>query len=195
MLSFSMADDASFARLVSLACHDLRTPLATAFGFARTLTRVGELDERQSRYVGMIEAASEQMTEILEDLGLVARIAGGRWEPNLQEADSLDLAERAADERVRVSGEGGPVTVDMDAAVRALNGLMVAAVRHGGLEELTVEVAGTDLTLSPVREPVRPILLGNEAKDLGAIIGRRIVEAMGGSLTLDGDALVISLSS
>jgi signal transduction histidine kinase len=195
MLSFSMADDASFARLVSLACHDLRTPLATAFGFARTLTRVGELDERQSRYVGMIEAASEQMTEILEDLGLVARIAGGRWEPNLQEADSLDLAERAADERVRVSGEGGPVTVDMDAALRALNGLMVAAVRHGGLEELTVEVAGTDLTLSPVREPVRPILLGNEAKDLGAIIGRRIVEAMGGSLTLDGDALVISLSS
>jgi signal transduction histidine kinase len=188
-----MADDTSFARLVSLACHDLRTPLATAYGFARTLPRVGELDERQARYVGMIEAASEQMTEILEELGLVARIAGGRWEPNMQEADSLQLAERAAVEHVRVSGEGGPVTVDLDAAVRALSGLMLAAVRHGGLEELSVEVAGTDLTLSPVLEPVRPILLGEEVKDLGAVAGRRIVEAMGGSLTLDGDALVISL--
>jgi hypothetical protein len=54
-------------------------------------------------------------------------------------------------------------------------------------------VAGTDLTLSPVPEAVRPILLAEEVKDLGAIAGRQIVEAMGGSLSLDGDALVISL--
>ena len=190
-----MADDRSFAPLVSLACHDLRTPLATAFGFARTLSRVGELDERQTRYVTMIEAASEQMTEILEGLGLVARIEGGRWEPNLQEADSLELARRAAAERVTVSGEGGPVTVDADAAVRALAGIMLAAVRHGGLDELSVDVAGTDLTLSPVPEPVRPILLGVELRDLGAAVGRRVVEAMGGSLSLDGNALVVSLAS
>jgi signal transduction histidine kinase len=188
-----MADDTSFARLVSLACHDLRTPLATAYGFARTLSRVGELDERQTRYVGMIEAASEQMTEILEALGLVARIAGGRWEPNLQEADSLELAQRSAVEHVSVSGEGGPVTVDRDAAVQALAGIMLAAVRHGGLDELSVQVAGTDLTLSPIPEAVRPILLGSELKDLGAAVAQRIVEAMGGSLTLDGDALVVSL--
>jgi signal transduction histidine kinase len=188
-----MADDSSFAPLVSLACHDLRTPLATAFGFARTLSRVGELDERQTRYVAMIEAASEQMTEILEGLGLVARIEGGRWEPNLQEADSLELAQRAAVERVTVSGEGGPVTVDVDSAVRALAGIMLAAVRHGGLDELSVEVAGTDVTLSPVPEPVRPILLGVELRDLGAAVGRRVIDAMGGSLTPDGGVLVISL--
>ena len=34
-----MTEDSEFARLVSLACHDLRTPLATVNGFARTLTR------------------------------------------------------------------------------------------------------------------------------------------------------------
>jgi len=191
-----MADDTpltSFARLVSLACHDLRTPLATAFGFARTLPRVGELDERQTRYVGMIEAASEQMTEILEGLGLVARIEGSRWEPNMQEAESLELARLAAGDRVIVSGEGGPVTVDTDATVRALAGIMLAVVRHGGVDELTVAVAGTDLTLSPFPASAHAVVLDDDLKDLGAAIGRRVVEAMGGSLTSDGDALVISL--
>ena len=36
-----MTDDASFPRLVSLACHDVRTPLATVFGFARMIERFG----------------------------------------------------------------------------------------------------------------------------------------------------------
>ena len=73
--------DSSFPRLVSLACHDLRTPLATVYGFARTLTRAGELDERSARFVTMIEEASEQMTELLDELGTAARIESGRWEP------------------------------------------------------------------------------------------------------------------
>jgi signal transduction histidine kinase len=193
-----MADDTpltSFARLVSLACHDLRTPLATAYGFARTITRVGELDERQTRYVGMIEAASEQMTDILEELGLVARIESARWEPNLQEADSLELAQEAAAavDGVSVSGEGGPVTVDRDAAVRALTGIVRAVVRHGGLDALSLEVAGTDITFAPVPEAGAAVLVGDELRDLGGAVGRRVVEAMGGSLTLDGDALVVSL--
>src|SRR5205814_2018492 len=38
-------EETRFARLVSLACHDLRTPLATVVGFAHTLTRQGELEE------------------------------------------------------------------------------------------------------------------------------------------------------
>ncbi len=141
----------------------------------------------------MIEAASEQMTELLELVGLLARIEAGRWEPQLAEADSLELAHSAAGEKIRVTGEGGPVTVDAEAAVVALRGLTDAALRHGGLEELSVQVTGTDLTLSPVGEAVRPIVLGEELRDLGAAAGRRIVEALGGSVAVDGDAVVVSL--
>ena len=47
--------ESRFPRVVSLACHDLRTPLATVYGFARTLTRAGELDDRTLRFLGMIE--------------------------------------------------------------------------------------------------------------------------------------------
>ena len=58
-----MQDDTYFARLVSLACHDVRTPLATVHGFATTLTRTVELAAPADRYVQMIEQASAQMAE------------------------------------------------------------------------------------------------------------------------------------
>src|SRR5439155_6898170 len=65
-----VAEDNSFTRLVALACHDLRTPLATVFGFARTLSRGGTLDEVSARYVQMIESASEQIGELLDELSV-----------------------------------------------------------------------------------------------------------------------------
>ena len=84
-----------FPRLVSLACHDLRTPLATVYGFARTLTRDAQLDDRSRRFVSMIEQASEQMTRLLDDLGAAARIEAGRFDPALRAVDTLQLAHSA----------------------------------------------------------------------------------------------------
>src|SRR2546428_3422985 len=95
--------DPSFARLVSLACHDLRTPLATVFGFARTLERGDGVDERSLRFLGMISEASTQMAGLLDELGTVARIEAGRWEPALTTADTLALAS-GGDERVNATG-------------------------------------------------------------------------------------------
>src|ERR687884_2055896 len=87
-----VADNNDFSRLVSLAAHDLRTPLATVSGFAKTLIRTGELEQPAARYVEMIEAASAQMVELLDELGVAARIESGRYEPTLRDADTLVLA-------------------------------------------------------------------------------------------------------
>ena len=106
----AVQNDTSFARLVSLACHDVRTPLATVHGFAATLSRTMELDPPADRYVEMIEAASTQIAELLDELSLAARIEGGRYDPREREADTLALAQAAAErlgaDRVHVSGEG-----------------------------------------------------------------------------------------
>src|SRR6266516_3300013 len=110
-------DDQRFARLVSLACHDLRTPLATVYGFARTLTRSGQLDERSARFVAMIEAASEQMTGLLDELGAVARIESSRYDPALVESDTLELA-RSDDERIEATGEGTAIVTDAPGVAR-----------------------------------------------------------------------------
>jgi signal transduction histidine kinase len=185
-------DDSHFPRLVSLACHDLRTPLATVYGFARTLTNAGELDERSARFVAMIEEASGQMTELLDDVGVAARIAGGRWEPVLREADTLELAQ-SADERVVVEGIGAVIETEVDPVGRALDALALAAVRHGPADRVTWQVDGHELTLSPVTTAAAPVVTGSELRDLGAVVARLVVEELGGSLELDGETLRVRL--
>ena len=183
----------TFARLVSLAVHDLRTPLATVSGFARTLQRT-PLGDPQDKYVEMMVAASNQLAELLEDIALVARIESGRWEPNVQEVDSLELARSAAGavEGAHANGDGAPVRVDRDGAETALRLLARCALRHGGLKELDV-VAGPEIAIAPITDGAAPILLGQEARDLGALIALRIVRALGGTVELDGGRLLVRL--
>jgi signal transduction histidine kinase len=191
-----VASEDSFARFVSLACHDLRTPLATVGGFAHTLERTEEIVEPAKRYVGMILAAAEQIGELLEDLGLVARIEAGRYEPNLVEADTLELARAAAarvGEKAHAAGNGGAARVDREPVERALAGLARCALRHGALERVDIAPDGSTVAIGPVSPQTAPILLSEDLKDLGAAAARRVVEANGGSLEIDGDRLLVRL--
>ncbi len=163
-------------------------------GFARTLQRT-PLGDPADKYVQMMVAASDQLAELLEEVALAARIESGRWEPNVQEVDSLELAESAAGavEGARAEGSGAPVRVDRDAAETALRLLARCAVRHGGLQELEVAVAGPEIAIAPVTEAAAPILLGQEARDLGALIALRVVTAIGGTVELEGGRLLVRL--
>ena len=176
-----------FPRVVSLACHDLRTPLATVYGFARTLSRAGELDERNARFVAMMGEAAQQMTELLDDLGAAARIEAGRWEPTLREADTLELA-RAADDSVPAEGTGAVVETEVEAVERALRGLGRAARVYGRVEP-SWHVDGRTLQLTPITAEAAPIVSGEEIRDLGSLVARRVIEALGGTLELDGETL------
>ncbi len=195
--AMAVPEDTSFARLVSLACHDLRTPLATAHGFARTVIRVGGLDPPKDRYVEIISQATAQLADLVDLLSLAARIQAGRYEPEPREVDSADLARAAAEridpERIVAEGQGAGVTVDPEAAEIALAGLANCALRHGGLERVQLHVAGGEIAIAPVKPSVAPIILGEDLRDLGAATARMVIEALGGSLELDGDRLVVSL--
>jgi signal transduction histidine kinase len=191
-----VADD-SFARFVSLACHDLRTPLATVSGFAHTLQQ-NELGQPADRYIEMIQAASGQIADILDELGMVARIEAGRFAPALSEADSLELAQGAASllgEKASAGGQGGAVQVDRDATERGLAAFARCALRHGGLESVGLVAEGAVVAITPVLENVGPIILGSDLKDLGSAAARQLVEATGGSVELDGERLLVRLPS
>jgi signal transduction histidine kinase len=191
------AADSSFPRLVSLAAHDLRTPLATIHGFAQTLIRMGDLGEPKQRYMEMIDMAASQLAELLDELGTAARIEDGRYEPSLQSVQSMELAQAAAnqlgDERVKVSGEGSEVHVDPQSTERGISALAQAALRHGGLDEVELHVDGPTLTISPVTASSAPVVLGQELRDLGAAVAVLVVRALGGSVELDGETLTVNL--
>jgi signal transduction histidine kinase len=192
------SEDHTFANLVVLACHDLRTPLATVLGFAQTLIRL-ELEDPAARYVAMIVSAAEQLSELVDELSLGARIEAGRYDPVRRELDTLELARAAAarlgEERVTVDGQGAVLEADGDATVRAVAALARCALRHGGLDEVRVTVHGAELEVAPVTPASAPVLLGEDLRDLGAAIAVRAIRAQGGSVDLDGETLRLRLAS
>jgi signal transduction histidine kinase len=191
-----MTDDTRFPLLVALACHDLRTPLATVHGFARTLARHG-LEEPAARYVDMIEAASRQLAELLDELALVARIEAGRFEPRPTRVDSLELARAAAAELedgvVHVTGDGATVWVEEDATRRAVRQLARATRRHGGLESVDLRVQGHVIAISPVSATAPGVVTGEDLRELGAAAAVAFLRAAGASVELDDGRLVIAL--
>jgi signal transduction histidine kinase len=184
--------DHPFAQTVSLACHDLRTPLATVSGFAKTLLRSDGLDGRTERFVGMIDDASEQLAQLLDELGVLARIEGGRYEPPLVEADTLELV-ASDDGRIAAEGAGETVQTDVAAVRRSLHALAVAAVRYGGVERATWTVRGRQLELAPVTAEAAPVVLGDELRDFASIAARAVIDALGGTMALEGETLRVSL--
>jgi signal transduction histidine kinase len=176
-----------FSRLVSLACHDLRTPLATVQGFAKTMLRMDDLDdEKRRRYLGLVDTSAGELAELLDLLSLAARIEGGRYDPVVREANSLELAPDGA------TGSGAIVRVDPEAVERSLASLARAAARHGGVE-VAVTVDGPRVAIEPVTAAAAPIVLGETAKDLGAAVAVVLVRALGGEVVLDGERLVVTL--
>jgi signal transduction histidine kinase len=190
--------DASFARLVSLACHDVRTPLATVHGFVKTLERTVELGPPADRYVEMIGAASVQIAELLDELSLAARIESGRYDPVLREAETLELAHaaqaRLGEDRVRVEGEGATLSTDVEAVDRGVSALVQCVLRHGGLDEVSVTVDGTEIRVAPVTPASAPVVLGADLRDLGAAVAVRAIERLGGSVAVDDGTLTIRLA-
>jgi signal transduction histidine kinase len=178
---------ADFPSLVSLACHDLRTPLATVQGFAKTMLRTDELDEeKRSRYLGLIDAASDELVVLLDLLSLAARVEDGRYDPVLREVDSLELAPEGA------SGTGSTVNLDPEAVASALSSLARAAARHGGVD-VSTSVDGPHVSIEPVVAAAAPVVLGEEQKDLAAAVAVRVLRALGAEVTLEGERLTVTL--
>ena len=85
------------------------------------------------------------------------------------------------------------IQTERESVSRALHSFAIAAVRHGPVDRVTWTVDGRSLALAPITEAAAPVVLGDELKDLGSIIGRMAIEELGGSVALDGDALRVQL--
>jgi signal transduction histidine kinase len=188
-----MADEDRFAQIVSIGAHDLSTPLATVYGFAKTLARM-DLEEPAARYVEMIEAASAQLSDLVSELYIVTRIERGRYSPPLTEADSLELARKACSElgeRVEVSGAGATVQIDPEATSRAVSRLAKAASRHGGIDSVSLVVHGPELEISPLLKNAAGVVTGEELRELGAVVAAEHLKAIGATVAAEGERLLI----
>jgi hypothetical protein len=165
------------------------------YGFARTITRAEGLDPTLASYSEMIETASQQLAELLDELSLAARIAGGRYEPAVEAVSTAALAASAAEQlgadRVGVSGDGADVLVDVEATKRSVSSLVQCALRHGGLEHVDVVADGAELRVSPITPASAPVVLGEDLRDLGAAVAVMHIERLGGSVDVEGGTLTV----
>jgi signal transduction histidine kinase len=161
------------------------------------MVRLEDLEEEKlKRYLGLIDSASDELATLLELLSLAARIEGGRYEPVLVDVDTLELASVAAalvGEQADAEGSGATVRVDREPTERAVAALARCALRHGALDRVHIRADGTDVLIEPVTADAAPIVLAEELKDLGAATARMLVEALGGSLVLEGEVLRVRL--
>ena len=94
---------------------------------------------------------------------------------------------------MNVTGSGAPVSRRGRATRRALRQLLRAARRHGWLDAIDVSVNGPEIAVSPILDTAAGVVTGAELKELGAAAAVRLVVALGGSVALDGDRLLVRL--
>ena len=110
------------SRFVSIASHEFRTPLTTINSSLSLITKLGDLNENQNKYVGKIKKSITNLTDILNDFLSVSKLEEGKVEP-VPEAFNLaafitdiklELEGIAADHQVLQYTHAGEERVYMD---------------------------------------------------------------------------------
>jgi signal transduction histidine kinase len=192
-------DPPGFPEQISAACHDLRTPLASAYGFARTLERLGAVEGEHARYLAMVVEASEELGRLIDCLALVARAQDGRLVLERTSVESGELA-AAALELVpagRLSARGAGTTIEVDRS-RAGAGLawLAEAVVHAVPGEQRLEIdARPDgaFALGPLSEVMADRFAAGTG-DLRAVGALAVARVHGGSLAREDDRIVLRYS-
>jgi len=132
--------DEAKGEFISIASHELRTPIAAVHGLVATLHRRGEdLDEKQLReIVGGLYSSTSRLSELTEQLLDLSRIDAGvvPLEPKTFKAlDSLasmvaDIAPPSAKIEIDVP-DSLEVTCDPHAFERVLSNVLANAFRYG----------------------------------------------------------------
>ena len=85
------------------------------------------------------------------------------------------------------------VHVDRGPVEVGLAGLALCAVRHGVLERVELTAAGETVEIAPIPRAAARSCSRREPEGSGAATARSVIEAIGGSLTLEGERLLVLL--
>lgn len=93
--------DEAKSTFVSIAAHELRTPLASISGYVEMLLDgdAGPLTDKQNEYLHILEGSAQRLLRITKDLLDLTRIEAGRLEVVLKPTDLVQLVECVAAEQ------------------------------------------------------------------------------------------------
>ncbi len=87
--------DKAKTEFVSLASHQLKTPLATTKWYTEMLNspELGGLSDKQKEYIGRLNVANKEMIDLVDVLLNVSRIEMGSLSPEIKETNVEELSE------------------------------------------------------------------------------------------------------
>lgn len=136
---------------VAMVSHELRTPLTSIAGFAAMLVESWEslTPEEVSEFLGIINAQSGHLSDLVEDILVIPRIETGRLPLEPEDVDLSELAHRVNDftfppgmgKEAAVAIPGGVrVRADSRRVQQVLRNLLENAKKFGG-DQILVEGA------------------------------------------------------
>jgi PAS domain S-box-containing protein len=201
--------------LISTVSHELRTPLTMIQGFSELLLQRSMSPEREREALSRINASSERLARLIDDLLSVSRIESGRL---VVRAAPMDLRE-AADEvvipfaekrdvTVTATGAIPPVMADRDMVVQIVTNLVSNAVKYstadapvrvrlgaaGDSVEVTVEDRGIGLSREELGKLFQKFARADRKEvrevggtGLGLYITKSLVEMQGGRIWAESE--------
>jgi signal transduction histidine kinase/ActR/RegA family two-component response regulator len=205
-------------RFLSLAAHELKTPLTSIKGFAYSLSRRIEKGEpADPRAVEILERQAERLHGLLEEMLEVSRLEMQRFVLHHEPCDLGELVESAIRSVRRLGVEGEirverhvalPLLADRERVERTICALVIRGrsfgapltlhlAREGVNAELRVTWVGARLTseeraraFEPHWEDPQP---GRQGLGMALFIARHAVGLHGGEVRADADALVLRI--
>jgi signal transduction histidine kinase len=204
--------DQSYARLLSLAVHELRTPASVVGGYLRMLQRDTEppLTERQRKMIDEAEKSCKRLVTLVAELSEVSKLDAGLVTLAEQPLDLFILVAEVAngvqeggdrEVRLEVRGEaaGAPMTGDASRLGTALHSIFTAILR----EQPAACTVVADRRLETKRGATSAVIVVAESKAIQATydsiagpfndhrgglglalpIARRLIEGHGGQLS------------
>lgn len=174
------AEERRRADLISMASHELRSPLTSVRGFTKTLLARWDRfdDDTRRQMVATIDEDADRVTRLLASLLDVSRIDTGRLPLRRQIVDLATVVEPVA-QRFEVEHPARTLTVDLapdlpevvvdrDRITQVLANLLDNAVKHGA--------GAITIAVRPGPEEVRCVVAdeggGIPAAELGRLFGR-----------------------
>ncbi len=126
-----------------LACisHELKTPLTAVLGLSRLLVdqQLGELNERQARYAGLIHQSGRHLMSVVNDILDLTRMETGQIELTLSHVKIRAVCDRAIAEAKTIHRESNKATHLRQTQASPLRDHQLTISIEPGLDELVAD--------------------------------------------------------